>query len=154
MSSRIVLRSCCLGRKVAARTVRRTVRDRSSMPDNLALRYLCFGGGDHVYLVHQPHARPSFDQVLTVRFVPGTVRTLVGHPLDDDVAALRFDEAQRVVFGRDDAAGHRLSAGEVVTASFTLTRSPGFARGFTVGVEVERELHLAIDGHIDGRDNS
>jgi hypothetical protein len=109
------------------------------------MRYLCFGRDNDFYLVHQPRTRPGFDQVLTVRFVPGTVRTLVGHPLGDDVAALRFDQAQSVVFGRDDDAGHRLIAGEVVTASFPQTRSPGFARGFTVGLEVERELHLEID---------
>ena len=109
------------------------------------LRYLCFGGGEHVYLAHQPRARPSFDQVLTVRFVPGTVRSQIGHPLDDDVAALRFDDAQPVMFGRDDDIGNRLTAGEVATASFPVTRSPGFARGFTVRIEVERELHLEID---------
>jgi hypothetical protein len=114
------------------------------MPPTHALRYLCFGGGDRVYLVHRPRARPSFEQVLTVRFVPGTVRTQVGHPLDDDVAALRFDDAQPVVFGRDDGIGSRLHAGEVATASFPLTRSPGSARGFTVGLEVERELYLEI----------
>jgi hypothetical protein len=146
MKSRIVLKPCCPGRKVAARYLSRTLSDRSSMPHTL--RYLCFGGrsaGDQVFLVHRPHARPSFDQVLAVRFVPGTVRTLVGHPLGDDVAALRFDEAQSAEFGRADDLGHRLVAGEVVTASFPLTRSPGHSRGFTVGVEIQRELHLGID---------
>ena len=109
------------------------------------MRYLCFGRGEQVFLAHLLQARPSFDQVLTVRFVPGTVRTLVGHPLDDDVAALRFDDAQPVVFGRDDGIDHRLGAGEVATASFPVTRSPGFARGFSVGIEVERELYLEIN---------
>lgn len=113
------------------------------MPDNL--RYLCFGGDEHVFLVHEPRARPSFDQVLAIRYVPGTVRTMVGRPLDDDVAALRFREAQTVDFDRADDPAHRLSAGEVVTASFRLTRSPSSSRGFSVGIEVERELHLAID---------
>jgi hypothetical protein len=109
------------------------------------MRYLCFGRDNDFYLVHQVRTRPGFEQVLTARFVPGTVRTLVGHPLDDDVSALRFDAAQSVMFGRDDDAGHRLMAGEVVTASFPRTHSPGFARGFTVGLEVERELHLEIN---------
>ncbi len=110
-----------------------------------AMEYLFFGRGDQVYLVHELQARPSFDQVLTVRLVPGTVSTQVGHPLDDDVAAIQFDQAQRARLGRDDAAEHRLVAGGVVTASFPLTRSPSFSRGFTVGVEVERELYLEIN---------
>jgi hypothetical protein len=110
-----------------------------------AMEYLFFGRGDQVYLVHELQARPSFDQVLTIRLVPGTVSTQVGHPLQDDVAAIRFDQAQRARLGREDAAEHRLVAGEVATASFPLTRSPSFSRGFTVGVEVERELYLEIN---------
>jgi hypothetical protein len=110
-----------------------------------ALRYLCFGRGDRTYLAHELRERPSFDQVLTVRFVPGTVRTLVGHPLDDDVSALRFAQAQPVSLARDDGVERRLGAGEVATASFVGTWSPGFSRGFTVGIEVERELYLEIN---------
>jgi hypothetical protein len=113
-------------------------------PDN-ALPYLCFGRGERAFLAHRLHARPNFDQVLAVRFVPGTVQTLVGHPLDDDVAALRFEVAQPISFGRDDGVEHRLRAGEVAAAAFSLTRSPSASRGFTVGVEVERELYLEID---------
>jgi hypothetical protein len=109
-----------------------------------AVEYLYFGRGDQMYLVHEVRARPSFDQVLTVRLVPGTVRTLVGHLLDDDVARIQFDQAQPASLGRDDMAEHRLVAGEVATASFPATRSPSFSRGFTVGVEVERELYLEI----------
>jgi hypothetical protein len=109
-----------------------------------ALEYLYFGRGDQMYLVHEVPARPSFDQVLTVRLVPGTVRTLVGHPLDDDVARIQFDQAQHASLGRDDTAEYRLVAGEVATASFPATRSPSFSRGFTVGLEVERELYLDI----------
>jgi hypothetical protein len=109
------------------------------------LSYLCFGRGDRVYLAHELRERPSFDQVLAVRFVPGTVRTQVGHPLVDDVSAIRFEPAQHASFGRDDDVEHRLRAGEVVTASFPTTRSPGAARGFTVEVEVERELYLEIN---------
>jgi hypothetical protein len=118
-----------------------------------ALQYLYFGRGDQMYLVHQVRARPSFDQVrarpsfdqvLTVRLVPGTVRTLAGHPLDDDVARIQFDQAQPASLSRDDTAEHRLAAGEVATASFPATRSPSFSRGFTVGVEVQRELYLQI----------
>jgi hypothetical protein len=109
-----------------------------------ALEYVCFGRGDQAYLVHLIPAWPSFDQVLTVRLVPGTVRTLVGHPLDDDVAAIRFGPAQRAEVGRDEGAERRLIAGEVATVAFPLTRSPSFSRGFTVQVEVERELYLEI----------
>ncbi|MFC7534609.1 hypothetical protein [Actinoplanes sp. GCM10030250] len=106
------------------------------------LRYLAFGRSGRMYLTHELRERPSFDQVLTVRFIPGTVRSQVGHPLDDDVTDIRFDQPQPATFGRDDVAGRQLVAGEVATASFNLTRSPSFSRGFTVGVEVERELHL------------
>jgi hypothetical protein len=109
-----------------------------------ALGYLCFGSGGQVYLVHRVRSWPSFDQVLTARMVPGTVRTLAGHPLDDDVAAIRFDQAQRAEVGREDVAELRLMAGEVAGVAFPLTRSPGLARGFTVRVEVERELYLEI----------
>ncbi|GAA4951229.1 hypothetical protein [Actinoplanes utahensis] len=105
------------------------------------LSYLCFGHGDRVYLAHR---RPGFDQVLEVRFVPGTVRTAMGHPLADDVAELRFGEAQPVEFARDDAFGRRLRPGEVATAAFPETRSPSHARGFTVRLEIERELHLGL----------
>lgn len=108
------------------------------------LRYLCFGCDNHMYLVHELRERPSFDQVLSVRLVPGTVRTQVGHPLDDDVSALRFEQAQPVSFGRGDGVEHRLGVGEVVTASFPATRSPSFSRGFTLGIEVERQLYLEI----------
>jgi hypothetical protein len=110
-----------------------------------ALEYLYFGRGEQRYLVHELQARPSFDQVLTVRLVPGTVRTQVGHPLDDDVTAIQFDQAQPAGLGPGDAAEHRLVAGGVATASFPLTSSPSFSRGFTVGVEVERELYLEIN---------
>lgn len=108
------------------------------------LGYLCFGQGSQVYLVHRMQAWPSFGQVLTVRLVPGTVRTLVGHPLGDDMAAIQFDPAQRAETGRDDTAAGRLMAGQVATIAFPLTRSPSFSRGFTVQVEVERELYLEI----------
>ena len=97
-----------------------------------------------MYLVHRVRGWPSFDQVLTARLVPGTVRTLAGHPLDDDVAAIRFDQAQRAEVGREDMAERRLTAGEVASVAFPLTRSPSFSRGFTVQVEVERELYLEI----------
>ncbi|WP_367325634.1 hypothetical protein [Streptomyces sp. HUAS ZL42] len=109
------------------------------------LGYLCFGRGDRLYLAHELRERPGFDQVLTVRLVPGTVRTPVGHPLDDDVSEIRFEQAQPVSFGRDDGVEHRLSVGEVATASFPATRSPSLSRGFTVGVEVERQLYLEVD---------
>ena len=110
-----------------------------------AMEYLYFGRGEQVYLVHELRARPSFDQVLAVRLVPGSVFTQVGHPLDDDVAAIQFDQAQPVRIGQDDAAEHRLAAGAVVTANFPLTRSPSSSRGFNVSVEVERELYLEIN---------
>lgn len=108
------------------------------------LGYLAFGRGGRMYLVHQLRTRPNFDQVLTVRLVPGTVQTLVGHPLDDDVAAIHIDLAQPVTFGRDDVVERRLIAGQVTTASFATTRSPSFSRGFAVGIEVERQHYLEV----------
>jgi hypothetical protein len=97
-----------------------------------------------VYLVHRARSWPSFEQVLAVRLVPGTMRTLAGHPLGDDVAAVRFDRAQPAEAGREDAAERRLVEGEVAGVAFPLTLIPGSARGFTVQVEVERELYLEI----------
>ena len=41
-------------------------------------------------------------------------------------------------------AERRLTAGEVACVAFPLTRSPGLAHGFTVRVEVERELYLEV----------
>jgi hypothetical protein len=125
--------------------------DIDAAPDpGRAMEYLYFGRGEQAYLVHELQARPSFDQVLTVRLVPGTVTTGVGHPLGDDVAAIRFDQAQRVRIGVDDVAERRLVAGAVATASFAQTLSPSFSRGFTVSVEVERELYLEINHHDQG----
>jgi len=120
--------------------------DADAIPEpGQSLEYLCFGRGGSMYLAHELRTRPSFDQVLTVRFIPGTVQTLVGHPLDDDVAAIQFDQAQPVTFGRDDTVKCRLTAGEVTTAVFSLTRSPSASRGFSVEVEIERELYLEIN---------
>ena len=136
----------CTGLRMDIRNVvwfQRLDADAMRDPDP-AMEYLYFGRGAQMYLVHAMRARPSFDQVLTVRLVPGTVRTQVGHPLDDDVAAIRFDQAQRAALGRDDLAERRVVAGEVATASFPLARSPSFSRGFTVRVEAERELYLEI----------
>jgi hypothetical protein len=127
-----------------ARVVRFRELDGAAEPGS-GLPYLCFGRGDQVFLAHELTGRPNFDQVLAVRFVPGTVRTQVGHPLTDDVAELRFEQAQPVEFGRDDGIDRRLTAGEVATALFRSTRSPSSSRGFSVGVEVVRELYLEID---------
>jgi len=107
------------------------------------LSYLCFGRGDRLYLAHELRERPSFDQVLAVRFVPGTARTRSGHPLDDTVVANRF--GRRASFGRDDDVEHRLNAGDVVTASFPATLTRASLGHFTVEVEVERELYLEIN---------
>lgn len=122
----------------------RTVDASAGPAPGQSLEYLCFGRGEHVYLVHRVQSWPSFDQVLTVRFVPGTVTTGIGHPLDDDVALIRFDRAQQAGLGRDDTAAQRLTAGQVAIAAFDQTWSPSRSRGFTVQLEVERELYLDI----------
>jgi hypothetical protein len=109
------------------------------------LSYLCFGRAGRLHLAHEVIGRPSFDQVLQVRLVPGTVTTLAGSPLPDDVATLGFDLAQPVRFGRNDLAESRLALGEVATGRFEQTSSTSGAHGFTVKVEVERELYLEID---------
>lgn len=109
------------------------------------LRYLCFGQAEQLYFVHEPRARPRFDQVLAVRLVPGTVRTATGAALDEDVRAFRFPEVQQVGVGRDDLPQHRLVAGEIVTAWFDLTPSLTGVRGFTVRVEIQRELYLEAE---------
>lgn len=107
------------------------------------LSYLCFGRGDRLYLAHELHERPSFDQVLTVRFVPGTARTRGGRPLDDTVVANRF--GRRAFFEPEDGVEQRLRAGDTVTASFPATRTRASLGHFTVEVQVERELYLEIN---------
>ncbi|GAA0929792.1 hypothetical protein [Virgisporangium aurantiacum] len=106
------------------------------------LSYLCFGR-DRRHLAHELRERPSFDQVLAVRFVPGTARTRSGRPLDDTVVANRF--GRRAFFGPDDDVEHRLRAGDTVTASFPATRTRASLGHFTVEVAVERELYLEIN---------
>jgi hypothetical protein len=108
------------------------------------LRYLCFGRAGQLYLVHELKARPSFDQVLSARFGPGTVRTQTGHALDEDVTLFHFDEAQRVGVGRDDLVDQRLAVGETVTGWFDLTRSLTGSRGFTVQIEIQQQMFLEI----------
>jgi hypothetical protein len=108
------------------------------------LSYFCFGPAGHLYLAHEITTRPNFDQVLTIRLVPGTVTTMGGSPLPDDVATLGFGLAQRVHFGRNDLIENRLAVGEVVTGLFKQTSPPSGAHGFTVQLKVERELYLEI----------
>ncbi|MEV7095483.1 hypothetical protein AB0M80_21825 [Amycolatopsis sp. NPDC051045] len=109
------------------------------------LRYLCFGRGGRLYLVHELRTRPSFDQVLAVRFVPDTVTTRVRAALADDVTGFRFDVAQQVGFDRDDLVEHRLATADIATGKFDLTPSLSGAHGFNVDVEVERELYLEVE---------
>ena len=118
--------------------------DQNQSRDGPAPGYVCFGRGGQVYLVHRVRAWPGFDQVLSVRLVPGTMRTLAGHPLGDDVAAIRLDPAQPAETGCADIAEARLTAGQVAAVTFPLTPSPSFFPGFTVQVEVERELYLHL----------
>jgi hypothetical protein len=112
--------------------------------DGRDMRYLCYGRAGRFYLAHQIGACPSFDQVLAVRLVPGTVTNMLGDSLPDDVATLRFDTAQPVRLGREDLAERRLSAGETVSGTFEGTSSIGGAHGFGLQLEVERELYLEV----------
>ncbi|WP_460519688.1 hypothetical protein [Flindersiella endophytica] len=130
--------------------VRKVVRfselDLTAEPDaDRASSYLCFGQTGQLYLAHELSARPNYDHVLRVRFVPGSMTNQMGAALADDLTGLHFDTAQPVTFTRHDIVKQRLRPGEVVTGSFRFTSAPGGARGFTVGLEVERELYLEIN---------
>jgi hypothetical protein len=87
------------------------------------LRYLAFGAGGHVHLVHLIGARPSFDHVLTAR--------------SDELAA---PTGARVVrFDALDLADNRLAPGREVVGL-----RDGAASSTLVRFEIEREVYLEI----------
>jgi hypothetical protein len=127
------------------RVVRFTELDSEAKPvPGRELSYLCFGRAGTLHLAHEITARPSFDQVLTARLVPGTVTNMLGTVLPDDAATIGFDLAEPVGFTRLDRAKERLTPGDVVTGTFHQAAPPSGAHGFTVQVAVQRELYLEI----------
>jgi hypothetical protein len=108
------------------------------------LTYLCFGRAGQLYLAHDITASPDFDQVLSARFVPGTVTDPSGRPVDSDVTR-DFDHAQPVEFrGRADSPEDGLTPGETVDGFFFATVGPGGSHGFGVQVEIGKELYREL----------
>jgi len=106
------------------------------------LNYLCFGRAGQLHLAHQITARPDFDQVLTVRLVPGTVTDPAGRPANAEVTR-DFDRAQPVEFGgRHDTPGDRLVPSQTAAGFFFATLGPGGSHGFGTQLEVSRELYV------------
>ncbi|WP_345564136.1 hypothetical protein [Nonomuraea rosea] len=110
--------------------------------DDRALTYLCFGRAGGLHLAHEITARPDFDQVLSVRIVPGTVRHDPGVLVPGDVPATNFPAPVPATFGRADTPARRLVAGDTLEGAF----SPGVTRtgphGFTARVEVLGEIYM------------
>jgi hypothetical protein len=119
-------------------------------PDDQELTYLCFGRPGRIYLAHQITAAPNFDQVLAVRFVPGTVTNQAGKPLPEDVATIGFNVTQPVRFSRPDRVESRLLPGSTAKGFFFQTASTTGAHGFDVDVEVQKEVYLEI-GELEKR---
>jgi hypothetical protein len=105
--------------------------------------HLCFGRAGRLYLAHRIGRRPSFDQIVAVRLLPGSVTDMAGTPLpDDDVGQLALDTAQPIILGRHALTRQRLRAGEVAVAAFHATESVSGTHGFLVDVEVQRQIYL------------
>ncbi|MEV6769613.1 hypothetical protein AB0N05_13395 [Nocardia sp. NPDC051030] len=107
--------------------------------------HVCFGRSGKLYLAHRMARRPSFDQIVAVRLLPGSVTDMLGVPLPDEVARFGFDQAQQVIVGQRGFAGRRLRVGEIAVAAFQATASVDNARCFLAELEVERQLHLEAD---------
>ncbi|RJO73322.1 hypothetical protein D5S18_18915 [Nocardia panacis] len=103
-------------------------------PDPVAT-HLCFGQAGRLYLAHRIARRPSFDQIVTARPVPGTATDLTGEPLTDP-PALEFARAESIIVGQRSFAGNRLRAGEIAVAAFP-------SDGFLVELAVDRQIRLA-----------
>ncbi|MPY56224.1 hypothetical protein [Streptomyces spongiae] len=112
------------------------------------LAYLCFGRGGRLHLAHAITAAPDFDQLLTVRAVPGTATNLLGERLPDDEATLekffaeRFAVAERVrVLGRTDGPDQRVVPPETADGAFSIAPPSGF-HGFRVQLEAQEEPYM------------
>jgi hypothetical protein len=108
------------------------------------LEYLCFGEPGELFLAHRISTRPSFDSVLGVEMVRGSVTNMAGSVLEDDVTAFGFELAQPLTCGRQDDAADRLVPGETVPAIFPATPSLSGAHGFRAQLRVGDELYLEV----------
>ncbi|MFE9636323.1 hypothetical protein [Streptomyces sp. NPDC006463] len=116
--------------------------------DDSELAYLCFGRAGQLHLAHHITAAPDFDQVLTVRAVPGTATDLLGEPLPDDAATLEkffgkhFAMAEPVHIGeRSDRPDQRMVPPDAVRGVFFTTAPPSGFHGFAVQLKAEREVY-------------
>ncbi|MEO6531315.1 MAG: hypothetical protein ABIN10_09785, partial [Specibacter sp.] len=109
------------------------------------LSYLCFGRGGQLHLAHRITASPDFDQILTAKFVLGTVTDMAGRPMGEEITP-EFDRAEPVAFqGRRDTPEARLAPNESAEGSFFQTIAPKGFHGFRVLVETGRELYVELD---------
>ncbi|MEU7218568.1 hypothetical protein [Nocardia iowensis] len=108
------------------------------------LTHLCFGRPDRMYLAHRITLRPSFDQIVGARLIPGTVTDMLGEPVPDHVPSQRFEQAQPIILGQREFTGTRLRAGELAVAAFPPTASAGDAQGFLAEIVVERQIYLEV----------
>ncbi|WP_157110217.1 hypothetical protein [Nocardia anaemiae] len=140
-------RGIVIARDVVA-TVRNVVSFTQLDPHRLRtaelLTHLCFGRAGKMYVAHRIVRRPSFDQIVSARLIPGTVTDLLGAPLSVDVGELVFDQAQPIILGQRDFAGQRLRVGEIAVAAFHATDTAGGEQGFLVDLAVERQLYLEV----------
>lgn len=115
------------------------------------LSYLCFGRAGRLFLAHAITARPTFDQVLQVRVVPGSATDRAGRPLPDDAETLErffrdtFEAATPVTLDRTDDPDQRLTAGQTPTALFGQKSPPSGFHGFRAELEVAQEIYVEID---------
>ncbi|MEV6279879.1 hypothetical protein [Nocardia sp. NPDC051832] len=107
------------------------------------LTHLCFGRAGRLYLAHRICRRPSFDQIVAVELVPGTVTDMLGDDPDrvDDVSELGFEQAQSIILGQREFTGQRLRAGEIAVAAFRATDAEP---GFLAELAVRRQLYLEV----------
>ncbi|MFD0360792.1 hypothetical protein ACFQZZ_04940 [Nocardia sp. GCM10030253] len=108
------------------------------------LTHLCFGRAGRLYLAHRIGRRPSFDQIVVARLIPGTVTDMLGAPLPIDVRDLEFERAQPIILGRREFTGQRLRTGEIAVAAFHATASAGETDGFLAEIAVERQVYLEV----------
>ena len=108
------------------------------------MTHLCFGRAGRLYVAHRIGRRPSFDQIVAARLIPGTMTDMLGTPLPDDVRELAFDQAQPIILGQRGFAGQRLRVGETAVAAFQATASADGTHGFLVDIEVERQVYLEV----------
>jgi hypothetical protein len=94
------------------------------------LEYLCFGKPERRFLAHLIRRPPSFDHVLTMRFV------------DDEVAKMSFPKTPVEIPDREDGLEQRLREGVTVTGFLYQAVGPQGQHGFRAELSVEEELYL------------